>query len=348
MSWLNLHSTGLFRAAFLVVGSITISSVGYAQSLDVEDVQKNVDIFASVLEEALDLNEASGLFGISLGGIDSTYLYGQGVVFEIRTPLSSRRNTLGLASLTSTLQNMQARSNPFAALAQSERAQSASPQAFAESIASDAQTFYESMMDRISNVDYSLRFNTAIQQASDYARSLRSMDSLDESAYETLRQDLDAMRQEMQIEFAKLREIEQQVSESAASSVNQLAQTDLQDSLDAVLAKLEPLRDRAVATAEELRERSQRAEQEYAADWLRQVQEFETGLYAVMCSYGATLQALPADESVSIILTGLGEDVEDGRRTDKIHVYSKADLLACQNGSMDEQELQVRTISYSY
>ena len=51
-------------------------------------LQRNIDIFGGVLEEALELNQGSGLFGMSLGGIDSTYLFGQGVVFEIRTPLA--------------------------------------------------------------------------------------------------------------------------------------------------------------------------------------------------------------------------------------------------------------------
>jgi hypothetical protein len=61
------------------------------------------------------------------------------------------------------------------------------------------------------------------------------------------------------------------------------------------------------------------------------------------------LRELPGDESISIILTGLGEDSEDdNRRTDKVHVLSKGDVLQCQNGDIDMATLQQRSTQYSY
>ena len=319
-----------------------------AQDFSVAQLQKNIDIFSGVLAEALGLEQATGLFGISLGGIDNTYLYGQGVVLEVRTSLSSRRNTLGLASLTSTLQNMQSRSNPFAALSQAESNAGSSPRTLALSAANEAEDFYRSMMDRIANVDYSLRFNTALQQASDYARSLRTLGDLEDADYEQLRADLEAIRAEMQTEFARLRTLESELQAVASAAADSVDQADLQSSLDTVLAKLEPLRDRAVAKAEELRERSQQAEQDYAARWQAEVVEFEANLYQAMCDYGSMLHELPADEYVSVILTGLGEEADANRRTDKVHVFSFSDLQQCQSGAIDQQLLQERVTQYSY
>lgn len=343
----KLRRTGHRLIALAVVAS-ACSAVSHAQQPDIGELQKNIDIFSGVLAEALDLEQATGLFGISLGGIDSTYLYGQGVLLEVRTPLSSRRNTLGLASLTSTLQAMQARSNPFATLSRSASANNASPPTLALNASNEADDFYRAMMDRISSVDYSLHFNTAIQQASDYARSLRSLDNLDDATYESVRNELDTLRQQMQEEFARLREIEDELRQAAASSVDRVAQADLRSSLDSVLARLEPLRDSAVAKAEELRERSRIAEQEYAARWQQEVVAFESNLYAAMCNYGSTLHELPNDENVSVILTGLGSDSGASRRTDKVHVFSKRDLLQCQSGDIDAQILQDRSTHYSY
>jgi len=343
----NAHRIRL-KSATLAIGVAAVCTAVTAQQPDISDLQKNIDIFSGVLAEALELEQATGLFGISLGGIDSTYLYGQGVVLEVQTPLASRRNTLGLAALTSTLQNMQARSNPFAALARSENATTDAPPTLPLNATNEAGDFYRTMMDRIANVDYSLRFNTAIQQASDYARSLRSLDNLDDAAYEAMRRDLDVMREAMQIEFVRLREIENELRQSASLTAERIAQADLQSALDNVLAKLEPLQNQAVAKAEELRERSRVAELEYAARWQQEVAEFELNLYAAMCDYGSTLHELPADEHVSVILAGLGEDAGENHRADKVHVFNKRDLLQCQSGDIDSQTLQQRSAHYSY
>lgn len=338
------HST-LVAATFAGIG---FCNVLHAQEPDIGDLQKNIDIFSGVLAEALELEQATGLFGISLGGIESTYLHGQGVVLEVRTPLSSRRNTLSLVTLTSTLQNMQARSNPFAALARSTDSAATSPPTLALNATNEAEDFYRTMMDRISSVDFSLRINSAIQQASDYARSLRSLDNLDEASYEVVRQDLDALREEMQSEFEQLRAIEDELRQASADSANSIAEADIKASLDNVLARLEPIRERAIAKAEELRERSQIAEREYAARWQQQVAVFEANLYSAMCDYGSTLHELPGNEHVNVILTGLGADSGESRRTDKVHIFSKADMLLCQNGEIDAQELQERSQQYSY
>jgi len=344
----RLSYLGASSKIAIVLLSLVPMSGSHAQELNFADLQKNIDIFSGVLAEALELEQATGLFGISLGGIDSTYLYGQGVVLEVRTPLASRRNALSLASLTSTLQNMQTRGNPFASLAQSNAQLESSPQTMALAAGAEADGYYRSMMDKIANVDYSLRMNTALQQASDYARSLRSLNNLDDSAYQDLRNEIDSLRTEMQTQFARLREIEAAVKQSADAATAAVAATDLQASLDNVLARLEPLRDQAVAKADELRERSRLAEQQYAASWQQEVNNFETNLVAAMCDYGTTLRELPSDENVSVILTGLGEDAGDNRRTDKVYVFSKSDLDQCQRGDIDKQTLQTRASHYSY
>jgi hypothetical protein len=47
-----------------------------AQVPQLEELQRNIELFSGVLEDALDFEESKGLFGLSLGGIESTYLIG--------------------------------------------------------------------------------------------------------------------------------------------------------------------------------------------------------------------------------------------------------------------------------
>jgi hypothetical protein len=122
----------------------------------------------------------------------------------------------------------------------------------------------------------------------------------------------------------------------------------MQARLEAFTLKIEPLKQQAIARATELKARSEVAEKEYIANWEADVIAFETRLYAAMCDYGAMLRELPTQQSIAIILTGLGEDTEDGSHTDKVHVFNKADLLQCQSGDIDMAGLRQRSAQYSY
>ena len=327
-----------------------------AQAPQLEGLQRNIDIFSGVLEDALDFEESKGLFGLSLGGIESTYLIGQGVVLELRTPLANSRNRLSLASLNSAMQTLQVRGNPFEALALSQsRAQSLSSSAPASPVmalrnqSADSTSAYNQMMERVANVDYSLAVNNAIQQATESARSLRSLGSIDEGDYAELRADIEGLRAEMGEKMQDLREIEAQITESTSQAITQSnIEEELRLKLNTVMAQIEPLREQAVAKAAQLRRRSEQAEQAYTQQWQQDVVMFEDKLYQAMCDYGSTLRELPRDERVSIILTGLGVQGADQRRTDKIHVFNKADLQACQSDDISVATLRERSDHYSY
>ena len=344
------------RKTLAVAVAVVSAASVTAQGPLIEDLQRNVDIFSGVLEDALDFEQAKGLFGLSLGGIESTYLIGQGVVLELRTPLANSRNRLSLASLNSAMQTLQVRGNPFEALALSQsRAQSLSSSAPASPVmtlrneSAGSTSAYNQMMERVANVDYSLAVNNAIQQATESARSLRSLGSIDEGDYAELRADIEGLRAEMGEKIQDLREIEAQITESTSQAITQSnIEEELRLKLNTVMAQIEPLREQAVAKAAQLRRRSEQAEQAYTQQWQQDVVMFEDKLYQVMCDYGSTLRELPRDERVSIILTGLGEQGADQRRTDKIHVFNKADLQACQSDDISVATLRERSDHYSY
>ena len=341
----------------LLCAIATVSAVSAtAQGPQLEDLQRNIDIFSGVLEDALDFEESKGLFGLSLGGVESTYLIGQGVVLEVRTPLANSRNRLSLASLNSAMQTLQVRGNPFETLALSQsRTQSLSSSAPVPPVmammnqSADSTSVYTQMMEQIADVDYSLAVNNAIQQAAESARSLRSLGSVDDGDYEELRADIEGLRAEMGKKMQGLRELEAQIRESTVQAIaDSNIEEEMRLKLDTVIAQIEPLREQAVAKATELRLRSELAEQAYTQRWQQDVVVFEDKLYQAMCDYGSTLRELPSNERVSIILTGLGEQGEDLRRTDKIHVFSKADLQECQSDDISVATLRERSDHYSY
>lgn len=350
----------VIRQTLAVALAVVSAASVTAQDVQLEGLQRNIDIFSGVLEDALDFEEAKGLFGLSLGGIESTYLLGQGVVLEVRTPLANSRNRLSLASLNSAMQTLQVRGNPFESIAlsrsqprTSSQAQSSSTQASPvmalQSESAESTSFYTQMMERVANVDYSLAINNAIQQATESARSLRSLGSVDDSDYEELRADIEGLRAEMGEKMQGLRELEAQIRESTTATIaDSNIEEEIRLKLDTVMAQIEPLREQAVAKAAELRLRSELAEQAYTAQWQQDVVVFEDKLYQAMCDYGSTLRELPRDERVSIILTGLGEQGEDQRRTDKIHVFNKADLQECQADDISVATLRERSDHYSY
>jgi len=142
-----------------------------------------------------------------------------------------------------------------------------------------------------------------------------------------------------------LDQIEQEIQEDDTSSDSSA----FSSRIDELIAQLEPLRAQAIARADELKEQTEIAEARYSERWHEDVREFEQELYVAMCNYGATLRVLSDDESISVILKGLGEDSVNARgRPDKIHILSKSDVLLCQNGEIDVAGLRTRSAQYSY
>ena len=324
----------------------------FAQEIAIQSLRQNIDIFTGVLEDALGIAQSTGLFGMSIGGIDSTYLYGQGVVLEVRTPLANRRNRMSLSFLNASVLSLSSRPNPFASLRPPGNPEfEETIRIFVNASAVEAAEFYADMMDRVANVDYSIAINSAIRQAAEAARSLHTMNSMDDAAYAEIRTEMASLREELRGYTEALRQDTAEIrrtSDQADGTLASDAMSEMQTRLDEFMARIEPLKQRAITKAAELKARSEEAEKEYVARWTADVSEFESKLYGAMCDYGAMLHELPTQESVAIILTGLGEDTEDGRHTDRVHVFKKTDLVQCQSGELDLAGLRRRSARYSY
>jgi hypothetical protein len=327
-----------------------------AQESRFEELQRSIGMFSGILEEVLKLDQRPGLFGLSLAGIENNYLLGQGVVFEIRTPLANRRNRINLASLNSAMQSLQSRPNPFEAVGMEPFTTDTDLPSPSILALDEANGYYREMMERIVNVDYSLSINTAIMQASDSLLSLRSLDSIEENDYEEIRNEIGALGVSVQSNLDQLQEIEQEIRIANTNvkavdknSPEQGLGNALALRLDAVSATIELLREQVLEKARELKERSEAAGREYVQRWERDKIDFESNLYAAMCNYGSILRELPENENISIILIGLGEESEEStHRVNKVHIISKTSVLQCQSGEIDRLTLQQSSAQYSY
>ena len=322
----------------------------HSQEMNLDSLQESISIFSSIVEESLELDQATGIFGNRLGGVDSIYLFGQGAVLEIRTPLANQINQMSFSSLGRAMRSIN-RANPFAAIsAQSTNTGLTAP--------ADGSAMQEGLMEKMASVDFSLVVNSAIQQAAAAARSLRNTGSVDDAGYAQLQQELDSLRAQTSEKMTEMRALLASSAEQAASaeqdSTNErsvaasVSSFDFKAEYDAFMVRVEPLKERALEKAADLQARSEQAQKEYALRLEQEIEAFEVKLFATLCTYGATLRELPNTESVSVILEVLGEETERSKQSDKVHVVTKENLLKCQSGEMDAVSLLAESTTYSY
>lgn len=70
----------------------------------------------------------------------------------------------------------------------------------------------------------------------------------------------------------------------------------------------------------------------------------ESLLLQTLCDYGATLKSLPDREHVNLLIENARS--ENGDEVDRVYVFEKKDLLACQQQSIDLAQLRERTTVY--
>jgi hypothetical protein len=331
--------------------SLLAASAGiHSQEMNLDSLQESISIFSSIVEESLELDQATGIFGNRLGGVDSIYLFGQGALLEIRTPLANQKNQMGFSSLGRAMRSIN-RANPFAAIS----AQSTNTGLTASA---DGSATQEDLMEKMASVDFSLVVNSSIQQAAAAARSLRNTGSVDDAGYARLQQELDSLRVQTSEKMTEMRALLASSAEQAASAEQDITNErsiaasvssfDFKAEYEAFMVRVEPLKERALEKAADLQARSEQAQKEYAVRLEQEIEVFEVKLFATLCTYGATLRELPNTESVSIILKDLGEETERSKQSDKVHVVTKENLLKCQSGEIDAVSLLAESTTYSY
>ena len=307
-------------------------------------LKRNVEAFSGILADALELDDGAGPFRRAGDPIDSTYLAGHGIVLEVRSSLAGDRGRLNLAILNSSMIALRESDSPFAMLARQRAFGEADQAATAAADAdSDARRPGTELLQRAAEIDTSALVDSAIVQAGEYARMLRDADGVDSETFEALRADIEALRRENLAGADRLRELTEELR------ANALAQGErFEEAVDELSLEMAQLRARAESFAAELRQRSESAQADRAERWQDDVAGLEQRLTLAMCDYGASLRELPATESVTVVLAGLGDESASGGRSDLVHSYRKADLLRCAGGDINPATLGELSARYSY
>ncbi|MCY4016092.1 MAG: hypothetical protein OXF82_02895 [Gammaproteobacteria bacterium] len=321
-----------------------------AQDGAYDPLKRNAEAFTGILADALELDSASGPFGLAGDRIDSVYVAGHGLVLEVRSRLARDRNRLNLAMLNSSviaLRGGQA-DNPFAMLAPEarQRALGDPPSAALEDDAAEAGARADLLL-RARDIDVSGLVSSAIVQAGEYARLLREAEGVDSETLEQLRGDIEALRRENLAGADRLRELTEELRAGAVAAAGNNSGR-FEEALGDLSLEMEQLRSRAESLADDLRRRSESAQAERADRWREDVAEFEWRLARALCDYGASLRELPADENLTIVLAGLGEESVAAGRADLVHSFRKADILRCASGQIDPATLAANSDRYSY
>jgi len=322
-----------------------------AQDGAYDPLKRNAEAFTGILADALELDSASGPFGLAGDRIDSVYVAGHGLVLEVRSRLARDRNRLNLAMLNSSviaLRGGQA-DNPFAMLAPEarQRALGDPPSAALEDDAAEAGARADLLL-RARDIDVSGLVSSAIVQAGEYARLLREAEGVDSATLEQLRGDIEALRRENLAGADRLRELTEELRAGAAAAAAANNSGRFEEALGDLSEEMEQLRSRAESLADDLRQRSESAQAERADRWREDVAELEWRLARALCDYGASLRELPADENLTIVLAGLGEESVAAGRADLVHSFRKADILRCASGQIDPPTLAANSDRYSY
>ena len=327
------------------------ASRSQAQEVDLLEMRKELNAFAITLEEKLGFRDGAALFGMNRGTVNSVYLFDQGILLEIRTPLASARNRLQLTSLQSAMRTLQIE-NPFEQFLQQN---SSSDLIFTDD--SQANTFYQSLLDRIATIDSALTFSRANQDASDSTRLLRELGNITEVDYEKLRMELQDLKVSMDESVVALANLEEDmqtwfVSEEDGSIQPAEGLTEFEpnfsERLNTIVDKMESLEQLAVDNAQKLANRAELAEESYLKAWQEDVLEFELSLFDNVCSSRSLSQLLPTGEKLTFLLKGIGEEtVEVGMNSDKVHVLNKSDLTNCNNERINASELIERSHKYN-
>ncbi|MDT8427207.1 MAG: hypothetical protein RQ757_00405 [Pseudomonadales bacterium] len=355
---MNRMSQAILQALLMTVSlSVTTARAQDVKTQGVLPAESRADLEQAVerLQEALGLNVRSGLFSARAGEISASYLARQGLLLELSTPLGTRRGLINLDTVNASLQSL---SNQLAQMNSPQLPAITAPdiEAMRETMAlslrrDQAAEYYRDMINKVAEVDLSAEIEQAMQAISARADALRGTDN---PAAPELAAEAQRLRQQLQEQLleqrAQLEALTAQLRQRSAESTvvpPQSLQEQWQQQLAALAAAMEPLRQAATTKANELNEQLEAWRQRRMEQWQQELQAFEARLFARVCEEPVLAALIPAQQHLTLVLPGLGEETAAGERRDRIHVLAAGDLQACASGQIDAQTLLSLATSYS-
>lgn len=318
---------------------------------DLEEIRRNVSVFAAVLRDGLDLESPATVFARRAEPVRGRYFIGQGVVMEVNATLRHQMDRPGFDHIRSSLQELSrqidALGSPGRSVSRPEPRSPAMPMRMTpeRQTDTDAMQPLREALSRIDRDDFA-RIDDALRQAREAARHLHRAGELPDSALTDFNENLVQWRQQLTQQLEGYRQLLGQLGGDSADA------DDLSASWSETLTQLQEalpvLREQALTQAEQLRERSEQLRVEQQQQWSVDRDALERRLFHVLCDFGAGLRSLPEDGHLSIVLNGLGDEDDAGERRDRVHVIGRDSLLQCQQGALDSVALQAAASSYDF
>lgn len=337
-----------------VLSLSALSATGQNLSTErLDEMRRSIDVFSGVMRGSLGFNERRGLFSPRAGDVHGHYLAGQGIVLEMITPLQGFRSTASMQSLNSALEELSTQLGSLMSTGVVSRPDfEAMRDNMAMSLRSDEiAAFYREQMQQLSALFDMPAIEQALASAAASAHNLRNMGEMDPASLEQMNQQLRDLRVQLTQRLGETEALRQEIRERAMQTdvlPTAEVQENWQQARDQLEVQVAALREQVAEQAQALRERTEALEAERLAQWQQDVTELEGRVFVVLCDYASGLRALPDDEHLTLRMTGLGRPADDGRQPDRVHVFDKSDLLACQQGDLGPEDLRSRAISYDF
>lgn len=327
----------------LLMPLLTLSAwhaTAQAQQEDLEGMQRSIEIFSGILREGLDLNSRAGIFSPLNGSLRGSYLMEQGIVLEISAPLANSRSAINWQTFESSLQQL---SGQISSFVNTQVARVNPPDLEA------ARTASADFLETLRQTDFSADIEKALAEAGESARSLYQLGQIDDAKLNEITQEVNELRASLSQRMQELLALRTQATAvpGTDAAANENALQLMQEGLAQLMAKVQPLQERARSRAQELMALADAARQAREQAWQESLLSFEHTLFELSCSYAAALRNLPDGEHLTLVLKGLGESKGAGYQ-DRIHVLGKRDIERCQQGEITPLQLQALARSYSF
>lgn len=350
----NMHKCSGVIALATVLSLPALSATGQNLSAEqLDEMRRSIDVFSGVMRESLGFNERRGVFSPRAGDVQGHYLAGQGIVLEMIAPLQGFRSTASMQSLNSALEEL---SSQLGSLMSSGVVSRPDFEVMRDNMAMSLRSdeiaaFYREQMQQLSALFDMPAIEQALASAAASAHNLRNLGEMDPASMEQMNQQLQDLRAQLAQRLGEIEALRQEIRDRAMQT-DALPSAEIQASWQQAQEQLEvqvaALRERVAEQAQVLRQRNENLEAERLAQWQQQVAGLEGRVFVVLCDYASGLRALPDDEHLTLRMTGLSSQAGEDRRPDRVHVFDKSDLLACQRGELDPEDLRSRAVSYDF
>ncbi|MBC54578.1 MAG: hypothetical protein CMQ34_12165 [Gammaproteobacteria bacterium] len=318
-----------------------------------EEMRRSIEVFSGVMRESLGFNERRGVFSPRAGDVQGHYLAGQGIVLELITPLQGFHNGASMQTLNSALEELSSQLGSLMSSGVVSRPDfDALRDSMAMSLRSDEiAAFYREQMQQLSSLLDMPAIEQALASAAASVQNLSNLGELDPDTTARMNQQMQTLRTQLTQRLAEAEALRRDIRDRAMQS-DAIPSDEIQAgwarAREQLAVEVAALRAQIAEQAQILQAQNAALEAERLAQWQQSVAQLEARVFRVVCDYASGLRALPDDEHLSLMMIGLGWESGEGRRPDRVHVFDKSDLVACQRGDLDAEDLRSLAVSYDF